>query len=70
MLFQIRTPGDVVLRPRSKLIKSSRKPPRATTRNCVPRNYREPDMTLEEEDETQTPSSRDDERHPATGQAA
>jgi len=27
-------------------------------------------MTLEEEDETQTPSSRDDERHPATGQAA
>jgi len=25
---------------------------------------------LEEEDETQTPSSRDDERRPATGQAA
>ena len=33
-------------------------------------NCREPDMTLDEEDETQTPSSRDDERHPATGQAA
>jgi len=42
----------------------------ATTRNSVPRNCREPDMTLVEEDETQTPSSRDDERHPATGQAA
>jgi len=27
-------------------------------------------MTLEEEDATQAPSSRDDERHPATGQAA
>jgi len=27
-------------------------------------------MTLEEEDETQTPSSRDDERRPATGHAA
>ena len=50
--------------------RASRKPPRATTRNCVPRNYREPDMTLEEEDETQTPSSRDDERRPATGRAA
>jgi len=37
---------------------------------CVPRIYREPDMTLEEEDETQTPSSRDDERRPATGRAA
>ena len=37
---------------------------------CVPRNYREPDMTLVEEDVTRTPSSRDDERHPASGQAA
>jgi len=27
-------------------------------------------MTLEEEVETQTPSSRDDERRPATGRAA
>ena len=38
--------------------------------NSVPRNCREPNITLEEEVETQTPSSRDDERRPATGQAA
>ena len=41
-----------------------------TSRNSVPRNCQEPDMTLEEEDERQTPSSRDDEGHPATGHAA
>ena len=36
----------------------------------VPRDYRDPDLTLTEEDVTQTPSGCDDERHPATGQAA
>ena len=36
----------------------------------VPPDYREPDLTLTEEDVTQTPSGCDDERHPATGRAA
>ena len=37
---------------------------------CVPRDYRDPDLTLTEEDVTQTPRGCDDERHPATGRAA
>ena len=36
----------------------------------VPPDCREPDLTLTEEDVTQTPSGCDDERHPATGRAA
>ena len=58
---------NTVMRVRPRIQKASESHNLGT---CVPRNCREPDMTLEEEVETQTPSSRDDERRPATGQAA